>query len=234
MGTWIKETDKAIYLMDNGYWISRITKYPSTTNPQEKVLDAKAFETWFARSDAPTAMVFSMGTGYPEPEPISEQPLPPPPAFGQINEDGLLIVKSFEGLELVAYQDTVGVWTIGYGHTSMAGPPQVVPGMAITEAEAERILRQDLTMFESGVNDELTINTHPDQFSAMVSFAFNVGLGAYRDSTLLRKHNGGDFVGAADEFLRWVYAGGQRLPGLERRRQAERALYLSQDYTIYL
>ena len=234
MGTWIKETDKAIYLMDNGYWISRITKYPSTTNPKEKVVDAMALESWLARSDAPTAMVFSIGTGYPEPEPMPEQPLPPPPASGQINEDGLLIVKSLEGLELEAYQDSVGVWTIGYGHTSMAGPPQVYPGMAISEAEAEQILRQDLNLFEGGVEDAVAISTHPDQFSAMVSFSFNVGLGAFRDSTLLRKHNGGDFAGAADEFLRWVYAGGQRLLGLERRRKAERALYLSQDYTVYL
>lgn len=234
MGTWIKETDKAIYLMDNGYWISRITKYPSTTNPAEKVVDATALEKWLMRSDAPTAMVFSLGTGYPEPEPIPEQPLPPPPAPGQINEDGLLIIKSFEGLELVAYQDSVGVWTIGYGHTSMAGPPNVSPGMVITEAEAERILRQDLNLFEQGVADALTINTNADQFSAMVSFSFNVGLSAFRDSTLLRKHNAGDFAGAAEEFLRWVYAGGQKLPGLERRRKAERALYLSQDYTVYL
>jgi GH24 family phage-related lysozyme (muramidase) len=234
MGTWIKETDKAIYLMDGGYWISRITKYPSPTNPLEKVVDASAIEQWLMRPDAPTAMVFSMGTGFPEPEPITAAPPPEPPVPGQINEDGLLIIKSFEGLELVAYQDSVGVWTIGYGHTSMAGPPEVYPGLVITEAEADRILRQDLDYFEQGVEAALTVATNSDQFSAMVSFAFNVGLTAFRDSTLLRKHNSGDFAGAADEFLRWVYAGGERLPGLERRRNAERALYLSQDYTVYL
>jgi len=234
MGTWIKETDKAIYLMDGGYWISRIMKYPSPTNPLEKVIDASAIEQWLMRPDAPTAMVFSMGTDFPEPEPITEAPPPEPSVSGQINEDGLIIIKSFEGLELVAYQDSVGVWTIGYGHTSMAGPPDVYPGLVITEAEADRILRQDLDYFEQGVAAALTVATNSDQFSAMVSFAFNVGLTAFRDSTLLRKHNSGDFAGAADEFLRWVYAGGERLPGLERRRNAERALYLSQDYTIYL
>jgi GH24 family phage-related lysozyme (muramidase) len=235
MATWIKETDKAIYLMDEGYWISRITKYPSTTDPTKKIVDATALERWLMRDDAPTAMVFSMGTGYPEPTQLPSQPPPPPPPVpGQINADGLLIVKSFEGLELVAYQDAVGVWTIGYGHTSMAGPPEVIPGMKITEAEAEKILRQDLNYFEQGVEAAVAIATNPDQFSAMVSFAFNVGVTAFRDSTLLRKHNGGDFAGAADEFLRWVFAGGQRLAGLERRRKAERALYLSQDYTVFL
>ncbi|NEQ44817.1 MAG: lysozyme [Leptolyngbya sp. SIOISBB] len=233
MGTWIKETDKAFYLMEGGYWISRLTKYPSSTNPQEQVADATALEQWLMRPDAPTAITFSMGTGAPEPEPIPDPPAPPP-TTGQINEDGIIIVKSFEGLELQAYQDSVGIWTIGYGHTSMAGPPQVVPGMVITEAEADEILRRDLDLFEAGVTRGLTIATNSDQYSAMVSFAFNVGLGAYRDSTLLRKHNAGDFAGAADEFLRWVNAGGQFLPGLLRRRRAERALYLSEDYTVFL
>lgn len=234
MSTWIKATDKAFYLMQGGYWLSRLSIYPSPTNPKERVADADAIGRWLLRPDAPTAIVFSRGTGYPEPEPIPDQPPPPPPTTGQINSDGLLIIKSFEGLELRAYQDSVGVWTIGYGHTSMAGPPQVYPGMVITKAEAEEILRRDLRVFETGVQNALTIATNSDQFSAMVSFSFNVGLGAFRDSTLLRKHNAGDFAGAANEFLRWVYAGGQFLPGLERRRKAERALYLSQDYTIYL
>lgn len=234
MGTWIKATDQAFYLMEGGYWISRLTPSPSPTNAQERIADTSAFESWLSRSDAPTAIVFSRGTGYPEPDPISEKPSPPPPPVGQINADGLLIVTSFEGLELQAYQDSAGFWTIGYGHTSMAGPPEVYPGMVITAAEAEQILQRDLDLFEAGVTRGLTIATNSDQYSAMVSFAFNVGLGAYEDSTLLRKHNAGDFAGAANEFLRWVNAGGQFLPGLLRRRRAERALYLSEDYTVFL
>lgn len=221
MGTWIKETDVALYLMQGGVWISRITKNPSASNAKEKVADITGMEAWFARADAPTAMTISLGTGASEPDPWQ-----PPPVTGQINAEGLAMIKHFEGLRTTAYQDSVGVWTIGYGHTSMAGPPQVYPGMTITEAEAEAILQQDLDIFERGVSQALTVTTHENQFSAMVSFAFNVGLSAYRNSTLLRKHNARDFVGAANEFPRWVYADGQVLPGLVRRREAERALYI--------
>jgi GH24 family phage-related lysozyme (muramidase) len=219
MATWMKETDKAIYLMQGGVWISRITKAPSASNPQEQVLDITGMEAWFQRPDAPTGMTFSLGTGAPEPEPWE------PPATGQINQAGLELIKHFEGLRTTAYRDPVGIWTIGYGHTSMAGPPPVYEGMTITAAQAEQILQQDLDLFENGVTNALTINTSENQYSAMVSFAFNVGLNAFRNSTLLRKHNAGDFAGAADEFLRWIYADGQVLPGLVRRREAERALY---------
>lgn len=223
MSTWMKATDQAIYLMQGGVWISRISATPSSTNPQEQVVDLTGMAAWFERPDAPNGMTFSRGTGAPEPDPWM------PPANGQINATGLRVIKHFEGLRTTAYRDPVGIWTIGYGHTSMAGPPPVVPGMVITPAEAEAILQQDLDIFENGVTNALTTATNSDQFSAMVSFAYNVGLTAFRNSTLLRKHNARDFAGAADEFLRWVYAEGQVLPGLVRRRQAERALYLGQD-----
>ena len=223
-GTWMKATDLAIYLMRGNTWISRLTKTPSAANPQEQVLNITGMAAWFERPDYPTAMTFAMGTGAPEPDPWV------PSHSGKTNPAGIALIKHFEGLRLTAYQDPVGIWTIGYGHTSMAGPPPVVEGMTITAAEAEAILKQDLDLFERGVADALTIITNDDQFSAMVSFAFNVGLGAFRNSTLLRKHNAGDFAGAADEFPRWIYADGQILPGLVRRRQAERALYLGQNW----
>lgn len=238
MGTWIKETDKAIYLMQGGYWISRITKYPSKNNPKEQVLNITGLRSWFTRDDYPRAMTVSIGTGAPEPQPLPAPPPPPPPpppsGAGKINAKGLSIVKHFEGVRTTAYQDSVGVWTIGYGHTSMAGPPQVYAGQTITMQQAEDILKADLALFEKGVQAAITSPTNSDQFSAMVSFAFNVGLSALRDSTLLKKHNSRDYSGAADEFLRWVYAGSQKLPGLERRRKAERALYLSQDYIQFM
>ncbi len=231
MGTWIKETDKAIYLMQGGYWISRITKYPSQSNPKEKVVNITGLRSWFTRPDYPRAMTVAIGTGAAEPDPM---PPKPPPTSGQINASGLEIIKHFEGLRTTSYQDSVGVWTIGYGHTSMAGPPSVGPNMTISTAEAEEILKRDLGVFEKAVSGATTRTPTSDQFSAMVSFTFNVGASAFRDSTLLRKHNAGDISGAADEFLRWVYAGGQVLPGLERRRKAERALYLSQNYRQFM
>jgi GH24 family phage-related lysozyme (muramidase) len=233
MGTWIKETDKAIYLMQGGYWISRITKYPSRRNPKEKVVNITGLRSWFTRSDYPRAMTVAIGTGAPEPDPMPAKP-PPSQNSGKINTGGLEIIKHFEGMRTRSYQDSVGVWTIGYGHTSMAGPPSVGPNMSITAAEAEKILKQDLGVFEKAVSDATTRTPTSDQFSAMVSFTFNVGASAFRESTLLRKHNGGDISGAANEFLRWVFAGGQKLPGLERRRKAERALYLSQDYHQFM
>jgi GH24 family phage-related lysozyme (muramidase) len=239
MGTWIKETDIAIYLMQGGYWISRITKYPSQTNPKEQVVNIGSIKSWFLRNDYPRAMTVSIGTGAPEPQPMPPPPPPPPPppSGSTINAAGLEIVKSFEGLELRAYPDpgTGGEpWTIGYGHTSAAGPPRVQPGLTITRAEAEEILKRDLGVFEKAVAAAVTRTPTSDQFSAMVSFTFNVGAGAFRDSTLLRKHNAGDFAGAANEFLRWVYAGSQILPGLQRRRNAERALYLSGNWQQFL
>jgi lysozyme len=141
----------------------------------------------------------------------------------KINSKGLDILKQFEGLRLKAYQDSVGVWTIGYGETR-----GVKPGMVITEAEAEEMLKNSLEEFEAGVA-ALTSQVHvtDNQFSSLVVFAYNVGLGNLKSSTLLRKLNLGDFKGAADEFLRWDKAGGQKLAGLTRRREAERALFLS-------
>ncbi|HEY9887372.1 MAG TPA: lysozyme [Candidatus Obscuribacterales bacterium] len=237
MGTWIKETNKAIYLMEGGYWISRLTKYPSSTNPNEQVLNVTAIRDWFTREDYPRAMTVSPEGPEPPQKPAPPAPPPPPPpaaSSGRINSDGLVIVKRCEGLELEAYQDSVGVWTIGYGHTAAAGPPTVSPGQRITEAEAENILKQDLGLFENGVRNLVKVPVNSDQFSALVSFSFNLGLGALGDSTLLRKLNAGDYQGAADEFPRWVKAGGQTLPGLVKRRNAERALFLSQPYAQYL
>ncbi|MBU6229460.1 MAG: lysozyme [Cyanobacteria bacterium REEB459] len=237
MATWIKETDVAIYLMQGAYWISRIRKYPSSSNNKEQVVNITGLKDWFSRPDYPRGMTVAIGTGAPEPEPFSGStpapPQPPKPVQGKINQAGLTIIKTFEGLRTKAYPDpgTGGEpWTIGYGHTSAAGPPPVYPGLTITVAEAETILKRDLEKFERSVNQVVTRTPSSDQFSAMVSFAFNAGTNSLRDSTLLKKHNAGDFAGAADEFLRWVYAGGQIMPGLQRRRKAERALYLSQDY----
>jgi GH24 family phage-related lysozyme (muramidase) len=148
---------------------------------------------------------------------------------GKINAKGIQLLKAFEGLRLRAYQDAVGVWTIGYGTTS-----GVRPGMVITEAQAEELLRRDLNRFERAVTDLVNVPLNSDQFSALVSFTYNVGEGALASSTLLRLLNQRDYKGAADQLLRWDKADGQALAGLTRRRKAERALFLGENYQVFL
>ncbi|MEO0866979.1 MAG: lysozyme [Cyanobacteria bacterium J06642_11] len=147
----------------------------------------------------------------------------------QTNTSGVSLIKSFEGLRLRAYQDAVGVWTIGYGTTR-----GVRPGQEISEAQAEALLKSDLNRFERDVNQAVRIPINDNQFAALVSFTYNVGAGAMKNSTLLRKLNRRDIYGAANEFLRWNRAGGRVLAGLTRRRRAERALFLGQDYRQFL
>lgn len=138
----------------------------------------------------------------------------------KINTEALALLKESEGLRLTAYRDPVGIWTIGYGSTG----PHVKPGMTITEMQAEALLLKDLSRFEIGVADMAKVATE-EQFSAMVSLAFNIGLEALKRSTLLRKHNEGDYAGAKAEFARWNKAGGRALPGLTKRRSKEAAIY---------
>lgn len=140
----------------------------------------------------------------------------------KISQRGLDLIKRFEGLKLTAYRCPAGVLTVGFGSTG----PHVKHGMVITEAEAEALLRKDVARFEDGVN-HIVGPCSQGQYDALVSFAFNLGLGALMSSTLLKRHKAGDFARAADELLRWNRAGGRVLPGLTRRRAAERQLYLS-------
>ncbi|MEG4071076.1 lysozyme [Microcoleus sp. Pol14C2] len=145
-----------------------------------------------------------------------------------INQDGVNLIKSFEGMELEAYLDAVDVWTIGYGHTQ-----GVYEGMTITEAQAEELLRKDLAEFEGYVSEAVQVSINENQFSALVSFTFNLGPENLFDSTLLKLLNQGDFQGAGDQFPRWNKAGSQELEGLTRRRKAERALFLGEDWTVF-
>ena len=148
------------------------------------------------------------------------------------SDRGVALIKAHEGLRLTAYTDPVGVWTIGYGHTTAAGPPKVERGMKITDAGADAILRQDLAKFEGYVSSAVKVPLNQNEFDALVSFTFNLGPGNLRSSTLLKKLNAGDRAGAADEFLKWTKAGGKTLPGLVKRREAERSLFRAPDATI--
>lgn len=143
--------------------------------------------------------------------------------MAQINSAGLALIEQFEGCSLSAYQDSVGVWTIGYGHTG----PDVHPGLVITQAQAQALLLRDVASAEAEVSDSVEIMLTPNEFSALVSFVFNMGAAAFRGSTMLTLLNQGNVLAAAQEFDRWVYAGGTELPGLVRRRAAEKALFLS-------
>jgi len=143
----------------------------------------------------------------------------------KINAAGRDLIKSFEGLRLDSYRCSAGVATVGWGHT---GPDVRIP-MTITEERAEELLDNDLRRFEAGV-EALVGNaaTDDNQFSALVSLAFNIGLGKLATSTVLRRHKAGNRVGAGNAFLMWNRAGGRVLAGLMRRREAERKLYLGE------
>ena len=144
----------------------------------------------------------------------------------QTSEKGIALIKEFEGCKLTAYQDSVGVWTIGYGWTQPVDGKPIRAGMTIKQETAERLLETGLVSYESDVSRLVKVGLSQGQFDALVSFTYNLGARSLSTSTLLRKLNAGDYAGAADEFLRWNKAGGKVLNGLTRRREAERALFL--------
>jgi GH24 family phage-related lysozyme (muramidase) len=138
---------------------------------------------------------------------------------------GRAVLSVREGNKLKAYRDTVGVWTIGVGHTSAAGDPRVSQGMTITGAQSDQILAKDLGAVEKATKSLVKVALNQNQFDALVSFVFNVGAGAFAASTLLRKLNAGDYAGAAEQFLVWV-----KQPELKGRRQQERAQFLGEAH----
>ncbi|WP_142416270.1 lysozyme [Bartonella massiliensis] len=148
----------------------------------------------------------------------------------KISQEGLALIKQWEGLRLNAYKDAIGVWTIGYGHTNSAGKPFVHKGMKITEKQAEEILCKDLRQFENTVAQAVTVSLNSWQFAALVSFCYNVGTTAFCNSTLLKKLNSGDYEAVPAELQKWTKAGGKRLQGLVHRRAAEAGLWAKGAY----
>jgi lysozyme len=142
---------------------------------------------------------------------------------------GLATVKEFEGLRLKAYKCPAAVWTIGYGHTSAAGVPNVTPDLVITKDEAEGILKDDMEQYEAGVRKYVKVGLTQNQFDALVDFAYNAGVGALAKSTLLKKVNAEKFDEVPAEFMKWTKGGGKELPGLVRRRRAEVKLWRGMD-----
>lgn len=143
----------------------------------------------------------------------------------QTSANGRRFIEQFEGLFLHTYNDGTGVLTIGYGHTTPAGPPKVLPGMTITKPQADQILSADLASVEADVNRVVTVAINQNQFDALVSFHFNTG--ALPRSNVLRAVNNKQFDAVPTDLNMWCHAGGRVLLGLMRRRKAEGALFLT-------
>jgi GH24 family phage-related lysozyme (muramidase) len=136
------------------------------------------------------------------------------------------LIKRYEGFRPQAYQDSVGVWTIGYGTTRINGQP-VKEGMTITEDQALQLVQQEVNKLWSQIEQITKVSLNENQMNALVDFAYNLGFNSLKNSTLMRLVNESKFEEAANQFPRWVYAGGKVLPGLVKRREAERQLFLS-------
>ncbi|MGF2878617.1 lysozyme [Acinetobacter johnsonii] len=140
---------------------------------------------------------------------------------------GVDLICGFEGKRLTAYDDGVGVWTIGFGTTVYPNGMKVKKGDTCTEAQAKAYMAHDLKKFETAVNNAVTVPLSQNQFDALVSLAYNIGTNAFSKSTLVKKLNANDNRAAADQFDVWVNAGGKRMQGLVNRRAKEKALFLS-------
>ena len=145
------------------------------------------------------------------------------------SKNGIQLIKQFEGCRLKAYKCPANVWTIGIGHTETVNGKPIVEGMTITELMAETLLTIDLQKFENAINTLVKKSLTQNEFDALVSFVFNVGIGAFRNSTMLRLLNQGNISEAALQFQRWNKAGGKVLKGLTRRRLAEKTLFLTHN-----
>lgn len=154
---------------------------------------------------------------------------PAPASAPNLTDAAISLVKPFlelkEGNRLKAYADVGGHWTIGYGHTM-----GVTPGMVITQEQADALLGQDMMSFANSVLPLMTRLPSVPQYAAMLSLAYNIGLGGFKGSSVLRNHNAGNTAAAADAFLSWdkAHVNGELvvLPGLLKRRNEERTMYL--------
>lgn len=143
------------------------------------------------------------------------------------SDKGVDLICEFEGKRLVAYDDGVGVWTIGFGTIKYPNGVRVKKGDTCTLDQAKEYMRHDLIEFEHTVNNSVKVPLNQNQFDALVSLAYNIGSSAFKSSTLVKKLNAGDYKGAADQFNVWINAGGKRMQGLVNRRDREKLLFLS-------
>lgn len=143
-----------------------------------------------------------------------------------VSPSGVDLICNFEGLRLKAYDDGVGVWTIGFGTTKYPNGIRVKKGDTCTLDQAKAYMQNDLKSFEQTVNNTVKVPLNQNQFDALVSLAYNIGSTAFKNSTLVRQLNEGNYKVAANQFNVWVNAGGKRMQGLVNRRAAERTLFL--------
>lgn len=139
----------------------------------------------------------------------------------KMSADGRAKLMQREGVRTKAYKDSVGVWTIGIGHTAAAGPPRPRAGMVISRAEVDELLSRDLVQYEKAVNDAVRVPLSQGQFDALISFCFNIGIGGLRRSTVVKRLNAGNYRGAADALMFWV-----KPPEIRSRRESERQQFL--------
>ena len=148
----------------------------------------------------------------------------------QMSQEGInALLKKFEGCKLKAYRCPAGICTIGYGHTSAAGSPEVKDGMTLTQKQCDDILRTDLVKYETAVYNAVKQPLTQHQFDVLVDFAYNAGIGNLLSSTLLKKVNAASFNSVPAELMKWTKGGGKVLPGLVKRRQAESAWWMAHD-----
>jgi len=142
-----------------------------------------------------------------------------------ISQEGLDLIKKFEGCELTSYQDSVDVWTIGYGHTK-----GVEEGQEITQDEAEEMLASELDEYEGYINDMVECDLEQCQFDALVAWVYNLGPTNLKSSTMLKRLNSNDLDDVPNQIKRWDKAGGKVLAGLVRRREAESLLFEGKEW----
>lgn len=140
---------------------------------------------------------------------------------------GYDFLKQWEGLELEAYKDVGGVWSIGYGHTK-----DVKPGDVITVERAKRLLDEDLLIYEKAVNDSVHVPLNQNQYDALVSLCYNIGVTGFKNSTVVKRINTGDYIGAAEAILWWNKVNGVVVRGLKNRRAAERTLFFQEPLSV--
>lgn len=149
--------------------------------------------------------------------------------MNRISERGVELISNFEGLRLNAYQDSVGIWTIGFGTTIFPHGKKVQDGDCCTIQQAKSYMSHDLKRFEIAVSKAVQVPLNQHQFDALVSLTYNIGIGAFQNSTLVKLLNAGDYTAASHQFDVWIKAGGQTVQGLVNRRAVEKSFFLGKS-----